>query len=248
MNKIERFKRELQKIRELDFAGYTIDSDVMYRQYQRRNSFGLELHAEIHRIFQRDYYEKDVADGYLTLPLATKTVWADPLENPLSDVQCVDSVTGLPIHLGSLVSSFYALCWTDRAAPKQSDWVSFSSGKEAVRVSTTVAKLMDRIMHSDDSCYMHRFWVVDVEYRDPSLIQEMKNPNEVYNRMESTGSLLAVSAALVRTQFSHEDEVRLLFDASIQPPLPGVIYKKNHSLARIPFDWKGFVVNEVYNL
>ena len=95
---------------------------------------------------------------------------------------------------------------------------------------------------------MHRFWVVDVEYRDPALILAMKNPNEVYDRMESTGSLLAVSAALVRTQFSHEDEVRLLFDASIQPPLPGVIYLKNNSLVRIPFDWNGFVDNETFNL
>ena len=62
MNKIERFERALQKIKELDFAGNTIDSDSMYRQYQRRNSFDLDPHTGIHRIFKRDYYEKDVAD------------------------------------------------------------------------------------------------------------------------------------------------------------------------------------------
>ena len=245
MNMIENFEREQQKIRELDFTGNSVDSDAMYRQYQRRNSFGLAPNKEIHRIFQRDYYEKDVADGYLTLPLATATVWADPLENPLADIQDVDSVTGSQIHLGSLVSSFYALCWTNRATPQSSDWASFSHGKEAVRISTTVGKLMDRMMHTEDSCYMHRSWLVNVEYRDPALIQAMKNPDEVYSRMESTGSLLVVSAALVRTQFSDEDEVRLLFDASILQPLPGVNYLNNQSLVRIPFDWTGFVDNQV---
>jgi hypothetical protein len=247
MNKIENFEREQQKIRELDFAGNAVDSDAMYRQYQRRNSFGLAPRTEIHRIFQRDFYEKDVADGYLTLPLATATVWADPLENPLANVQDADSVTGSQIQLGSLVSSFYALCWTNRTTLQPSDWASFSHGREAVRISTTVTKLMDRMMHVDHSCYMHRSWLVNVEYKDPALIQAMKNPDEAYRRMESTGSLLAVSAALVRTQFSHEDEVRLLFDASIQPPLPDVIYLNNNSLVQIPFDWTGFVNKQVFN-
>jgi len=248
MDMIENFEREQTKIRGLDLGGHTLDSDAMYRLYQRRNSFGLNPDTRIHRIFQRDFYESDVVNKYLTLPLATATVWADPLENPLADVQDVDSVTGSAIHLGSLVNSFYAVCWTDRALPQPSDWESFSHGKEAVRISTTVGKLMDRMMRIDDSNYMHRSWLVKVEYREPALIKVIKSPNEVYCRMESTGSLLAISTALVRTQFSHEDEVRLLFDASIQPPLPNLNYLNNPNRIRIPFDWTGFVDKEVFNL
>jgi len=246
MNKIEIFEQEKQKIIELDIAGHALNSDVMCLQYQRRNSFGLSPDKEIHRIFQRNYYERDVKDGYLTLPLASATVWSDPLENPLSDVQDIDTVTGLKVHLGSLVSSFYALCWTDRVSPNESDWENFSHGNEAVRVSTTVGKLMKRMMDAKDPCYMQRTWLIEVEYKDPVFIQSMKNSNEVYERMESTGSLLAVSAATVRTQFSDEDEVRLLFDNSIQPSLSGLIYLNGRSLVRIPFDWTGFVDNKVY--
>ncbi len=247
MNKIEKFESEQEKIRKLDFAGKCSDSIEMFKQYQRRNSFGLDPSKKIHRIFQKEFYESDIADGYLTLPLASATVWEDPLENPLADVQGIDSVTGGNIHFGSLVSSFYALCWTDRATHQKSDWDSFSHGKKAVRISTTVGKLMDRIMKPSDQCYMHRSWLVNVEYNDPSFIQAMKTPNEVCNRMESSGSLLAASAAVVRTQFSNEDEVRLLFDSSINPPLPDLIYLTNRQLLRIPFDWIDFVDNEVFN-
>lgn len=75
----------------------------------------------------------------------------------------------------------------------------------------------------------------------------MKNPTVVLNHMESTGSMLAASAAVVRTQFSGEDEVRLLFDASVKPELPRVVYMSNHELLRVPFNWDGFVDDQIEN-
>jgi hypothetical protein len=214
MDKFEEFEKAQQKIRELDFRGKSLTSDDMLKQYQLRNSFGLDPSKKIHRIFQKNYYKKDVADGYLTLPLASATVWNDPLENPLANISGIDPVTGGSIDYGSLVRSFYALCWTDRPNPTAVDWANFSHGDKAVRISTTIGKLMDRVMLQSDSIYMHRSWLIDVEYNNPSLIQAMKYPTKVLNLMESTGTLLAASVAVVQTQFSGEDEVRLLFDAS----------------------------------
>ena len=144
---------------------------------------------KIYRVFQKDFLEKDIWVN-LTLPKASASVWNDPLENPLSTVYDVDIVTGLNIHIGSLVSSLHALCWTHRAAPRLSDWTNFSHGKESMRITSTVGKLMDRMMRVSAKCYMHRSWLIEVDYKDPSVIQQMKNPKEVYRRIDSQGALV----------------------------------------------------------
>lgn len=247
MNRFEEFEKAQSKIRELDFRGKDLFCPELLEQYKLRNSFGLDSSTKIHRIFQKDYYDKDVSEGYLTLPVASSTIWKDPLENPLEDVTGIDTITGGQIDYGSLVRSFYALCWTDRSSHNATDWDSFSHGKKAVRITTTVGKLLDRLVANSDRLYMHRTWLTNVEYKNPTLIQAMKNPAVVINLMESSGSMLAASAAIVRTKFSCENEVRLLFDASIKPELPGVVYLDNNQFLRIPFDWSGFVDDSVEN-
>lgn len=247
MKKFEEFEKAQDKIRQLDFHGKDLSSPEALAQYKLRNSFGLDPASKIHRIFQKDYYDQDVLEGFLTLPLASSTIWDDPLENPLEDVTGIDTVTGGQIDYGSLVRSFYALCWTNRSNHNPTDWTSFSHGKKAIRITTTVGKLLDRLMTTSDRLYMHRTWLIEVEYKNPDLIRAMKNPVVVINHMESSGSMLAASAAVVRTQFSCENEVRLLFDASMKPELNGVLYGGDKKLLRIPFDWNGFVDEKIEN-
>jgi hypothetical protein len=240
-DRVQCFEQAQAEVVRLDFAGKGAPHIEAYRQYQRRNSFGLDPNMKIYRIFQQQYHDKDVKNGCLTLPLATASVWNDQLENPLASVTVTDPQTGQPLHLGSVVSRFYALCWTRRAVPTATDWASFSHGAPAVRIGTTVGKLLDRVMSMSDPAYMHRSWLVDVDYMEPHLIQQMKAPDEVYGRMESTGSMLALSAAIVRTDFSDEDEVRFLFDHGIRPAWDAVTTSTSPALVRLPFDWNGFV-------
>lgn len=235
------FEQAQDDVRRLDFCGKSAADIDVYRQYQRRNSFGLDRDMKVYRIFQEHFYQQDVSAGCLTLPRATAAVWNDSLENPLASVTQLDSVTRETIHLGSVVSGFYALCWTRRNNPTKEDWDSFSHGKPAVRVATTVGKLLDRVMHINDPCYMHRSWLIDVEYKAPSLIDQMKNPSDVFARMESTGAMLALSAAIIRTGFSDEEEVRFLFDNRINPPSSAVMASASPNLVRLPFDWNGFL-------
>lgn len=240
-DRLECFERAQDEIRRLDSSGKSAADIEVYRQYQLRNSFGLDPDMRIYRIFQKHFFEEDVRTGLLTLPRASATVWDDPLENPLASVTQSDRETREPIHWGSVVSGFYALCWTGRDQPTQEDWDSFSHGKPAVRITTTVGKLLDRVMRVGDPYYMHRSWLIDVHYKAPSLIDQMKNPAEVLGRMESTGALLALSAAIVQTGFSEEEEVRLLFDNGVQPPCTAVTTSATEDLLRLPFDWSGFV-------
>jgi len=245
-NKFDAFEKAQHKIRELDFQGKDIFSSEMLEAYKLRNSFGLDPDTEIHRIFQKNFYEDDQRHACLTLPLAASNIWNVPLENPLADVTGFDPITGKVICYGSLVNRFYALCWTNRSEPTELDWENFSHGKDAVRISTTVGRLLDRLVSKTDRLYMHRTWITTVEYKNPNLIRAMKSPSVVRGLMESTGGMLAASAAIVETRFSNEDEVRLLFDYSMKPDLPNISCINNGDHLRIPFDWKDFVVQKTY--
>lgn len=245
-DRVRCFEQAQAEVNRLDFEGKGAGHVEVYRQYQRRNSFGLDPNMRVYRIFQHHHYQQDVADSRLTLPRATATVWHDPLENPLASVTVTDSQTGMPIHLGATVSSFYALCWTQRALPTAEDWASFSHGVPVIRIGTTVCKLLDRVMLISDHAYMHRSWIVDVDYMEPHIIQQMKTPDEVFGRMESTGAMLALSAAVVRTDFDAENEVRFLFDNGIHPAWNGVTTSSSPDLVRLPFDWNGFVVETIH--
>lgn len=245
-DRVDCFERTQAVINRLDMEGKGAGDPEVYRQYQRRNSFGLDPNMRIYRIFQAHFYREDVTNGWLTMPRATANVWSDLLENPLADVTGTDSVTGAPVHLGSTVSGFHALCWTQRTLPTSKDWSNFSHNAPAIRIGTTVGKLLDRVMLVSDSAYMHRSWIVDVEYMDPRLIAQMKNPDEVLARMEPTGSMLALSAAVVRTAFSVENEVRFLFDNDVHPPWNAVKKNDSPALVHLPFDWTGFVDEAIY--
>jgi len=215
----------------------------MIKAYIRRNMFGIKPEMKIHRIFQSDFLKSDILHNRITLPAASAGFWKDPLENPLANVIGVDEVTGSGIDYGSLVRSFHALCWTQRERVSSSDWSSFSHGKPATRITTSAGKLMGRLVNRDDSYYMHRAWLVEVEYAKKDRIKALQNSAEAVNRMESTGALLALSAATVRSCFKDENEVRLLYDTSLLPRPSGVTLDNSKGLVRIPFDWSDFIEN-----
>lgn len=242
-DRLGNFELAQSEVRRLDHRGVTSGDVAMYEQYQRRNSFGLDPTMKIYRIFQERHYQDDLMNACLTMPRADANVWSSPLENPLSLVKKKDPVTGQFVHLGSVVQEFFALCWTSREYPTQDDWAAFSHGKAAVRVETTIGKLLDRVMLLTDSNYMHRAWVIDADYQPGGTIRAMQKPEEVERRMESSGALLALSAATIQTSYNDENEVRLLFDNGI---LPQVSTKIGRDLIRLPFDWNGFATNVIH--
>lgn len=197
---------------------------------------------KIYRIFKEQHYQDDRRDGCLTLPRADANIWSSSLENPLASVTQPDSVTGQTVDLGSAVRDFFALCWTSRVSPTKDDWDNFSHGKAAVRIETTIGKLLDRVMVLADPGYMHRAWVIDVDYRPTGTILAMQTPDELHRRLESTGSMLALSAATVQTSFCDEDEVRFIFDHSITPHIATLL---SGHLIRLPFNWTDFVESAV---
>lgn len=243
MSNIDHFQCLSQVVNRLDSRGCSLESGEMIEAYIRRNMFGIKPEMKIHRIFQSDFLEADILHNRITLPAASAGFWKDPLENPLANVIGVDKVTGSGIDYGSLVRPFHALCWTQRERASSSDWSSFSHGKPATRITTSAGKLMGPLVSRDDSCYMHRAWLVEVEYAKEDRIKALQNSTEAVNRMEPNGALLALSAATVRSCFKDENEVRLLYDTSLLPRPSGVMLDKSNGLVRIRFDWSDFIEN-----
>jgi hypothetical protein len=241
MCNLDHFRRLNQAVNDLDSRGYTLESGEIVEAYMRRNMFGIQPEMKIYRIFQSAFLEADIQHNRITLPAASAGFWKDPLENPLANVAGVDEVTGTGIDYGSLVRPFHALCWTQRERASSSDWSSFSHGKPATRITTSAGKLMRQLFDRDDPSYMHRTWLVEVEYAKEDRIKALQNPTEALNRMESTGALLALSAATVRSSFSDESEVRLLCDTSLLPHPSGVTLDESKGLVHIPFDWNDFI-------
>jgi len=219
----------------------------MIEAYIKRNMFGLDPEKKIHRIFRSSHLKADKGNKVITLPLASGEIWNDPLENPLSSITGVDEATNAPIDYGSLVRRFHALCWTHREKATSSDWHSFSHDEPATRITTSARKLLSRLFDTCDSGYMNRTWLVQVEYSVGEKIKELQNVHEVQKRIESTGAQLALSVATVRSDYEHEDEVRLLYDTSICPLPPEVALDESKRLVRIPFDWDDFIENQEDN-
>ena len=243
MCNLDHFRHLNQAVIGLDSRGYSLESGEMIEAYMRRNMFGIQPELKIYRIFQSDFLDADIQHNRITLPAASAGFWMDPLENPLANVAGADEVTGSYIDYGSLVRPFHALCWTLRERASASDWSSFSHGKPATRITTSAGKLMRRLFNRDECSYMHRTWLVKVEYAKEDRIKALQNPTEALSRMESTGALLALSAATVRSSFSDESEVRLLYDTSLLPRPSGVTLDESKGLVHIPFDWNDFIEN-----
>ena len=88
---------------------------------------------------------------------------------------------------------------------------------------------------------MNRTWLVKVEYDQEDHIKALQNTTEALNRMESTGVLLILAAATVRSSFEDESEVRLLYDTSLLPRPSEVTLDESKGLLHIPFDWNDFI-------
>lgn len=241
----EAFFAASERIFSLDLDGESLWSEAVMAQYKARNAFGIDPNARIHRIFQRPFLEADIAAGVLTLPSASAVVWKDSLENPLANVSDVDTVSGGRRDYGAVVRKFHALCWTRRSRARAEDWVSFSHGNAATRITTTAGKLLDRMMSVADESYMNRTWLIDVEYLRPDRICAMQTPQGVIDRLDSTGASLALSAATVNAKFIDEEEIRLLFNVGLSPLPAGTTLNASSGLVSIPFDWDGFIEDRV---
>jgi len=168
-----------------------------------------ELDKPIYRIFTIQRLLEVFGENALTLVKPSK--WDDPFENFLMKAKGV-----LPDGTQFSVASrehFYGQCWTNK---RETDalWRIYAPDKNGVRVRTTPRKLLTALLTQNPqtngvnlTCFIGK-----VEYFKKDVLEGFFRvlPDLLTDK---AGVGLAKTLLLKRTEFEHEDEVRILFNS-----------------------------------
>lgn len=174
-----------------------------------KNAIDLEdLDVKIYRIFSFDRFSEMITSRKNGLVHPSK--WDDPFENFfLKGV--VEMPDGTPVDISQLSKSWYGQCWTKN---KDSDamWRIYSAEKSGVRVETTARLLFSNFYNSSDSFASLKYLIGSVEYKKTEEIERFLAETTLTDLMLGGQSHKFAKTLLIkRPEFSHENEVRLLF-------------------------------------
>jgi hypothetical protein len=131
--------------------------------------------------------------------------WDDPFENFIL-TRAVAAKQGMYPNI-NVQANFYGQCWTEL---KESDaiWRIYSPDKNGVKVKTTIGKLLKSLVKatSNGECFIGR-----VSYlKDASLKNKLEDKLWLLDEAALPRGR-ANTLLFKRTEFSHENEVRLLY-------------------------------------
>jgi hypothetical protein len=192
------------------------------------NAIGLEdLETKIYRIFSLDRFSKMIVSRQNGLVHPSK--WDDPFENFFLKGEAV-MPDGTPVSLSHLSESWYGQCWT-RNRDSDAMWRIYSADKTGVRVETTVRALFSDFYAPGDKFASLKYLIGSVEYKQREEIERFL-ADTTFTDLALGGQphRFAKTLLIKRPEFSHENEVRLLFhDAESGYGHNGV--------AIFPFNW-----------
>ena len=151
--------------------------------------------------------------------LVWPTLWSDPFENfiLLSPVRTSSGVLGEI----EFKEDLYGQCWTLQNS-SDAMWQIYSPSGDAVRIRTTVGKLIDSLSAANadvalDSCFIGR-----VTYLSDAKIKGFAQT--VFKNGLNTKSVIN-SLLVKRDAFKHDDEVRLIYFEQSQKKHENGVYK-----------------------
>lgn len=159
--------------------------------------------TRIYRIFPRKRFWQIFREKRNAL--VTPTSWSDPFENVILKAEVVTSV-GERGRFG-FHDDVYGQCWTLETA-SDAMWQIYSRNENAVRVRTTVGRLIDslRAVHgqwADSTCFIGR-----VEYLSETKLKDFGR--SVFKNYLGADAI-ARSLLVKRRAYKHENEVRLIY-------------------------------------
>lgn len=176
------------------------------------NLEGVDLDTHIFRIYKKEYLLATIQSGYDTLVPVNR--WEDPFENFfLSRGRILDSVSGQMITLGNLAEDWYGQCWS---LHEETDamWRIYSpqASAEAIKVRSTVGKLLDNLRSFKATTTMLHAFVGKVQYMTEAQIFQKMNGASFMMDGASGGQNdgFASWLCIKREAFEHEAEVRLI--------------------------------------
>lgn len=199
------------------------------------NVIGIEdLDARIYRILSLDRFSQLITSRENVLVHPSK--WDDPFENFFlkSHAEMPD---GTPVSLSEIAANWYGQCWT-RNRDSDAMWRIYSPNKDGVRVATTVRTLFSHFYNSADTFASLKYLIGAVEYKQREEIEHFL-ATTTFTELALGGQphKFAKTLLIKRPEFSHENEVRLLFQDS------GGNHGKD-GLAVFPFPWE-IILSEI---
>lgn len=164
--------------------------------------------APIYRIFERKWLIEMLKTQKNGLMPTDR--WDDPFENFFLKCKSVTK-DGHDVSLQLLHDGWFGQCWTLNS---ESDamWRIYSKKKNGVRVSTTIRKLFESFYDRTDAFAALKFVIGIIDYKPRDEIEKLL-ADISFTDVVMGGQILGMARTLCikRTEFSHEQEVRLLF-------------------------------------
>jgi hypothetical protein len=164
--------------------------------------------APIYRIFERKWFIELLRTQKNGLMPTSR--WDDPFENFFLKCKAFTE-NDAEVSFQRLHDSWFGQCWTLKP---ESDamWRIYSRKKNGVRVSTTIRKLFKSFYDQSDRFAALKFAIGKISYRQRTDIEKFLAGTSFAN-LTMGGQIHGVAETLCikRPEFSHEEEVRLLF-------------------------------------
>ncbi|CFQ87887.1 MULTISPECIES: DUF2971 domain-containing protein [Yersinia] len=157
----------------------------------------------IYRIMPIHRFLQMLEEKKLTLVKPKK--WDDPFENAL--LNCVVETSDGETGSFSAKDCVYGQCWTFH---RETDamWRIYSHDKDGVRVSTTPRKLLTALRKAEPKHHNLKCFIGKVSYLPKkALLKKLQS----INLLNDNGSGIAESLLYKRTEFKHENEIRLIY-------------------------------------
>ena len=144
--------------------------------------------------------------------LVAPSKWDDPFENFLA--RCRVLIGNEQFALEGLTRDFYGQCWCHSEAETDATWRIYVPKKErGIRIRVRAGTLFDTVYSPKDQASARRCFLGKVEYKsEPDLLSWLSTLNVQQELLTPDNVNIAKTLLVKRSQFSHENETRLLCD------------------------------------
>ena len=173
--------------------------------------------AYIYRMFPLNRFYQLFSDNSNTL--VSPKLWDDPYENYIMQAQ-VAMPNGELVGYG-FKDRYYGQCWTQRTY-SDALWRIYSSDHRSVRVRSTIRKLAESLIAHHPDLRNSNCFIGKVKYQGNVELTDLAN--KVASTDNHGAILYAKTLLRKRRAFSHEKEIRLLFN-DVENVCDGEIYQ-----------------------
>ena len=166
------------------------------------------INTSIYRIFKMNYFIKMLVNKKNVL--VKPKLWDDPFENFIFRTGNFEVGAETQFTSNYVRERFYGQCWTVNSNETDALWRIYSPQKDGVLVKTTIDKLFSSIYNILDFRAYASYFIGKVEYyNEEEIIEYLKQGFKYYKLINNRWT--ATTLLIKRIEFSHENEIRLLF-------------------------------------